>query len=875
MPASFDSPVVAIVVPLYKHSVLVGDALASALAQEAEFAFCIIVVNDGCPFLESDLQVKSIASARPNSICYLVQKNRGLSAARNAGIDYALKHFPSLSAIYFLDADNMILPRALANAYQKLQSDPDVSWVYPNIDMFGLVNHFDYSGPYSLFRHAHHNICEAGSLVHRRVFDAGIRFDETMRQGYEDWDFWLTAAEQGFRGVQLPHFGFRYRNRGESMLSQAHRDDSEIQARMKRKHPAVLGRKGLLALEAKEAPRYAIFFSDTNEVLITSADFDSWTTVSQEEFQEMLWRNIIIPSGQYVSPFFVFMTKPIYKLLEELGLLRWVLYDCESTLKTMNIACLMIATSAGNTFEVRPGAVASESDVVVLTRDLVCASIRDVDTSWIEKLLSPDDAMRVATKTLVVPHPPGFIAVQKRLATFALLLRIRSWRASHYRSVAGHSWIWRESTVPPPHALYFHVRAAFGGEVTFPATREGVKNIGFVLPIVSAGGVERVAYNVAQEFVRAGWRAHLFVVGQTRIDIPDEFASSFASINFLNDEAFGSWDAKSCYQGTDLSSVRNNPRAAQRLLAALTWLDVVVNCHCGELNAVAAELRQIGIKMIAHLHLLDMSRFDRSMGHPMLVLAYEHAYDLVICNSKQLLRWMHGAGIPEEKLVHVANAPGHPIGSEVQTKVLARRQAASRQQLNALYLGRLDRQKGIGRLAEVIQHCRTLQLPIDWRVVGSGVIDIPALSPIFEGLLEPPVFDSRQIAAILQWADVLVLLSDYEGVPLSILEAQRLGVVVIATNVGAIPEIIANGRNGFLVERDCAVDQTVKLLELLIQYPEWRLNVAFEGARVPEWREVSENLINQVSSMMDGRQASAKKPSPLAKEFSTEYAEIF
>src|SRR5215469_10386808 len=109
MPIEPNSPIIAIVVPLFKHSVLVADALGAAIAQKSRYPFVIIVVNDGCPYQESNLQIKSIVSVYPDLVRYVIQQNSGLSAARNTGIDYALTHFPSVQAIYFMDADNAIL----------------------------------------------------------------------------------------------------------------------------------------------------------------------------------------------------------------------------------------------------------------------------------------------------------------------------------------------------------------------------------------------------------------------------------------------------------------------------------------------------------------------------------------------------------------------------------------------------------------------------------------------------------------------------------------------------------------------------------------------------------------------------------------------
>src|ERR1700733_6467891 len=347
MPSPSDLPVIAIVVPLFRHSVLVVDALASAIGQRSRYPFIVVVINDGCPFQESDLQVKSILAVHPNIVRYVVQKNGGLCAARNTAINYALAKFPTVQAIYFLDSDNTILPGGIDAAYSKLTEETDASWIYPNIDMFGIRKNFDYGGAYSVLMHTQHNICEAGSLVHRRVFDAGVRFDERMKLGYEDWDFWLTAATRGFRGVQHPHFGFRYRNRGESMLSQSHRDSSEIQAYMHRKHTLLFSKRNLLRLESIEAFRYAIFFTDTNEVALTTGNSTAATMISQVEFDERFWRNITLPSRQYIPPFFILMARVTFDRLSQLGLIQWVLHDCEVELKGMNFSCLVLDTVAG------------------------------------------------------------------------------------------------------------------------------------------------------------------------------------------------------------------------------------------------------------------------------------------------------------------------------------------------------------------------------------------------------------------------------------------------------------------------------------------------------------------------------------------------
>jgi glycosyltransferase involved in cell wall biosynthesis len=65
---------------------------------------------------------------------------------------------------------------------------------------------------------------------------------------------------------------------------------------------------------------------------------------------------------------------------------------------------------------------------------------------------------------------------------------------------------------------------------------------------------------------------------------------------------------------------------------------------------------------------------------------------------------------------------------------------------------------------------------------------------IFTGRVEP-----QKIHKYYQAADIFVLPSYTEGLPVSVLEAMACGLPVVATNVGGIPEIITDRVNGFIV----------------------------------------------------------------------------
>jgi glycosyltransferase involved in cell wall biosynthesis len=72
----------------------------------------------------------------------------------------------------------------------------------------------------------------------------------------------------------------------------------------------------------------------------------------------------------------------------------------------------------------------------------------------------------------------------------------------------------------------------------------------------------------------------------------------------------------------------------------------------------------------------------------------------------------------------------------------------------------------------------------------------------------------RDVSALLQAADLLVLNSHEEPFGLVLVEAMSSGTPVLATRVGGVPEIVRDSKNGWLVERGDTAALAAKLLEL-------------------------------------------------------------
>src|SRR4028119_1234933 len=108
---------VSVIIPCYNQAYFLGEAIESVLAQSYPH-FEIVVVDDG-----STDNTSEVAARYPGVRC-IRQENRGLAGARNEGIRHS-----SGSYLVFLDADDRLLPEALAVGLRHLKERPECAFV--------------------------------------------------------------------------------------------------------------------------------------------------------------------------------------------------------------------------------------------------------------------------------------------------------------------------------------------------------------------------------------------------------------------------------------------------------------------------------------------------------------------------------------------------------------------------------------------------------------------------------------------------------------------------------------------------------------------------------------------------------------------------
>ena len=123
--------------------------------------------------------------------------------------------------------------------------------------------------------------------------------------------------------------------------------------------------------------------------------------------------------------------------------------------------------------------------------------------------------------------------------------------------------------------------------------------------------------------------------------------------------------------------------------------------------------------------------------------------------------------------------------------------------LTGVTVARLDQNKSVDRVINSIGKLRKKGIEVNWIIVGDGPerLNLERLgeewgildSIYFTGMVQNPY-------PYIRMADVLVLCSRYEGMPMTIAESLTIGTPVLVTQYGSAEEQIINGLNGIIIE---------------------------------------------------------------------------
>lgn len=196
---------ISIIIPVYNQAEHLNNCLAGIKNQTYD-NYEIIIINDGSKD-NIEAAIKKYQQIFGFKISYHQQKNQGASAARNRGAGMAKGKY-----LIFCDADIVMEPKMLELMLDALKKNPGASFCYSSF-IWGKKKFILW--PYDAERLKKIPYINTASLLRKEHFPG---FDEKLKR-FQDWDLWLTMAEQNHLGIWLNQILYKVNLGGAQTMS--------------------------------------------------------------------------------------------------------------------------------------------------------------------------------------------------------------------------------------------------------------------------------------------------------------------------------------------------------------------------------------------------------------------------------------------------------------------------------------------------------------------------------------------------------------------------------------------------------------------------------------------------------------------------------
>ncbi|WP_173973342.1 glycosyltransferase family 2 protein, partial [Flavobacterium bizetiae] len=204
---------ISIIIPCYNDWQYVEEAINSALNQTYTNKE-VIVVDDG-----SNTKTKEVLEQLELKITKLItQENSGQSKARNVGIEAARGDY-----ILVLDSDDFFDSTFCTKAMSAF-ADPKITLVTSftkRFDEFTSSLYYPQGGQLKDF--LMYNEATGSAMFKKKDFLIAGGYDETMRFGFEDWEFYIRLLKNGGKAFVISEVLFNYRSKKNSTTSKANK----------------------------------------------------------------------------------------------------------------------------------------------------------------------------------------------------------------------------------------------------------------------------------------------------------------------------------------------------------------------------------------------------------------------------------------------------------------------------------------------------------------------------------------------------------------------------------------------------------------------------------------------------------------------------
>jgi colanic acid/amylovoran biosynthesis glycosyltransferase len=233
--------------------------------------------------------------------------------------------------------------------------------------------------------------------------------------------------------------------------------------------------------------------------------------------------------------------------------------------------------------------------------------------------------------------------------------------------------------------------------------------------------------------------------------------------------------------------------------------------------------QQLGVPLVTALHGFDMTMSDGALGATRLGREYlkgrtrlQKQGALFVACSEYVRRRAIERGYPEDRTIV------HSIGVDVERFVPP---SIQRRKPIVLFVGRLVEKKGCDRLIEAMVEVQRRCADAELVVIGNGVLRADCEALAAARRIRCLFLGSQPTAVVQEWMarakvfcvpSVVASSGDAEGFGIVFIEAQAMGLPVVSTRSGGIPEAVEDGQTGLLVaegDRQALAEAILRLMQ--------------------------------------------------------------
>lgn len=252
----------------------------------------------------------------------------------------------------------------------------------------------------------------------------------------------------------------------------------------------------------------------------------------------------------------------------------------------------------------------------------------------------------------------------------------------------------------------------------------------------------------------------------------------------------------------------------------------------GLVSVVVGKL--MGVPVVLTSHLMDITTHGTDEGPLGNIKDFESSFffrklltftlnnsDQIIAVSADLEKRIEHMDINPEKIMVLRNAVDLDRFKPNKNVNMRNKVGIRDNDIFILFIGHLEPFKGIFELLDGFYQINVQNKNTRLMIIGEGHQETEVRkivneyqineSVIFTGKISP-----EEIQNYYQMADIFVLPSYTEGLPLVVVEAMACGLPIVASCVGGIPEVVENNENGFLISPRNVGELKTKLEQLIV-----------------------------------------------------------